>query len=225
MPDGASGGVCGMMARRRGRLGFSLLETLVVLAIIMILLTLLVPVLTRALRMAKRTAAGEEMHSERVGEIATAIHEGGPEKLTPEQAVLQARAYFRKEGQAGQKKIVSHLLFSVQDDDEFRAYWNTLLNAQNTALPEFTRSGYLIATTPEGHRYELPPADAELRGAARIARWDFISTRLEETGRGDLGGNVIYTDGRIEYVPYPQRFPMTRQVAELSHRYYMEVVN
>ena len=56
--------------------GFSLLETLVVLAIIMVLFTLLVPVLTRALRMAKRTAASEEMHSEKVGEMAAAVHEG-----------------------------------------------------------------------------------------------------------------------------------------------------
>ena len=213
-----------MPTNRRKRSGFSMLETLVVLAIIMMLFTLLVPVLTRALRMAKRTAAGEEMHSEQVGEMATAIHEGGPEKLTPEQAVLQARAYFRHEGTAGQKKIVSDLLFTVQNDDEFRAYWNTLLNPSNTALPEFTGAGHLIAKTPEGRRYELPPAGAEMRGPARIAKWDFLSTRLEETGRMDLGGNVIYTDGRVEYVPYPQRFPMTRQVAELSHRYYWDVI-
>ncbi len=218
------GGLC-MIWRRRSRSGFSLLETLVVLAIIMVLLTLLLPVLTKALRMAKRTAAGEEMHSEQVGEMATAIHEGGPEELTPEQAVLQARAYFRREGTAGQKKIVSHLLWSVKNDDEFRAYWNTLLNPQNTALPELTRGGHLIALTPEGRRYELPPSDAELRGPSRIAKWDFISTRLDETGRMDLGGNVIYTDGRVEYVAYPQRFPMSRMVAELSHRYYMEVVD
>ncbi len=214
-----------MLAIRGPRPGFSLIEVLVVLAIILVLLTLLVPVLTQALRMAKRTAAGEEMHSEQVGEMATAIHEGGPEKLTSEQAVLQARAYFRREGQAGQKKSVSHLLFAVQDDDEFRAYWNTLLNPSNAALPEFTRGGQLIATTPEGHRYELPPADSEMRGPARIAKWDFLSTRLEETGRMDLGGNVVYTDGRVQYVPYPREFPMSRQVAELSHRFYMEVVN
>jgi len=214
-----------MIRWRRAGSGFSLLETLVVLAIIMVLFTLLVPVLTRALRMAKRTAAGEEMRSERVGEMAAAVHEGGPGQMTPEQTVLQARALFRREGTAGQKKIVSHLLFSLRDDNEFRAYWHTLLNPANTALPEFTRNGHLIAFTPEGQRHELPPVDAELRAGARIIKWDFISTRLDETGRMDLGGNVVYSDGRLEYVPYPQRFPMTRMVAELSHRYYMEVVD
>ncbi len=68
-------------------------------------------------------------------------------------------------------------------------------------------------------------AGEEMRGPARIAKWDFLSTRLEETGRMDLGGNVVYTDGRVQYVPYPREFPMSRQVAELSHRFYMEVVN
>ncbi len=94
-----------MLAIRGPRPGFSLIEVLVVLAIIMVLLTLLVPVLTRALRMAKRTAAAEEMHSEQVGEMATAIHEGGPEKLTPEQAVLQARPIFAARARPARKKL------------------------------------------------------------------------------------------------------------------------
>jgi competence protein ComGC len=224
MPGGAGGGAVGMMATRRGRLGFSLLETLVVLAIVMVLLTFLVPVLTKALRMAKRTAAGEEMHSERVGEVATAVHEGEPEKLTPEQAVLQARESFHHENAAGQKKIVSHLLFAVKNDDEFRAYWYTLLCPANAALPEFNHHGALIAITPEGHRYELPPVRGKETTTTHIVAWDFISTRLEETGRGDLGGNVVYSDTRIEYMPYPRQFPMTQMVAELSHRFYMDVV-
>jgi hypothetical protein len=94
----------------------------------------------------------------------------------------------------------------------------------NAALPEFTRSGALVAITPEGHHYELPPANSEFKGGPRIVKWDFLSTRLEETGRGDMGGNVIYSDGRMEYVPYPRQFPMTRMVAELSHRFYMDVI-
>jgi Tfp pilus assembly protein FimT len=210
-----------MHGKRRS--GFSMLETLVVLAIIMVLLTLLVPVLTKALRMAKATAAGEEMRSDRVGEMATAIHEGNnPKERTPEEWVQHARGMFRREGKGGQTKLVSDVLFVVANDPEFRAYWHTLLNKQNTQLPEFTRKGHLIAFTPEGERFELLPVEKNSSGPAHIIRWEFISTRLEETGRMDLGGNVIYSDGRREYVAYPREFPMTRQVAELSHRFYME---
>lgn len=205
------------------RSGFSMIETLVVLAIIMILMTLLVPVLTKALRMAKATAAGEEMRQERVGEMATAVHEGNdPKDLTPEQWVQQARASFRREGGQGQKKILSDVLFQVRDDLEFRAYWHTLLNKQNTEPPEFTRKGYLIARTPEGQEFELPPVERDINAPSHVVRWEFISTRLDETGRMDMGGNVIYSDGRREYVAYQRGFPMTRQVAELSHRFYME---
>lgn len=205
------------------RAGFSMIETLVVLCIIMILMTLLVPVLTKALRMAKTTAAGEEMRSDRVGEMATAIHEGNkPAEWTPQEIVQQARQKFRHEGQGSQKSIVTTLLYQVGNDEEFRAYWHTLLNKQNAQLPEFTRRGNLIAFTPEGQRYELPPVDRDTEGPSHIIRWEFISTRLDETGRMDLGGNVIYSDGRREYVAYPREFPMTRQVAELSHRFYME---
>lgn len=205
--------------------GFSMIETLVVLAIMLILMSLLVPVLTKALRMAKTTAAGEETRQERIGEMATAIHEGGePEELTPEQVVQKARSVFRREGGAGQKKIMSDVLFFVRDDQEFRAYWHTLLNKQNTRLPEFTRKGHLIAFTPEGKRFELVPAQRDFEAGDRIIRWEFISTRLDETGRMDLGGNVVYSDGRLEYVAYPRKFPMTQQVAELSHRFYMEHV-
>jgi len=205
------------------RAGFSMIETLVVLCIIMILMTLLVPVLTKALRMAKTTAAGEEMRQERVGEMATAVHEGNDSgELTPEQVVQQARSSFRREGGQGQKKILSDVLFQVRDDQQFRAYWHTLLNKQNTQLPEFTRKGHLIARTPEGQEFELPPVERDSEGPSHVVRWEFISTRLDETGRMDLGGNVIYSDGRREYVAYPREFPMSRQVAELSHRFYME---
>ncbi len=205
------------------RAGFSMIETLVVLCIIMILMTLLVPVLTKALRMAKTTAAGEEMRSDRVGEMATAVHEGNKSAAwTPQEIVQHARTLFRQEGQGGQKKILSTMLYQVGTDEEFRAYWHTLLNKQNMQLPEFTRKDYLVAFTPEGARYELPPVERDTPGPAHIIRWEFISTRLDETGRMDLGGNVIYSDGRREYVAYPREFPMTRQVAELSHRFYME---
>jgi type II secretory pathway pseudopilin PulG len=215
-----------MIRALRRRDGTSMIETLVVLAIIMVLMTILVPALTRALRMAKSTAAGEEARSDRVGEIAVAAHEGRPDELAPEQAVARARDMFRHEVRTRSvPRVMSAPLFIVRNDAEFRAYWYTLLNPQNTETPEFTRSGELIAFTPEGQRHELPPVGGPGRepDQSYIVRWEFMSTKLHETGRGDLGGNVIYSDGRREYMPYPTRFPMTQQVAELSHRFYVEV--
>ncbi len=216
-----------MFAPIRRRAGFSLLETLVVLAIIMILLTLLVPVLTRALRMAKRTAAGEDLRQDRIGEMADTIHDKDVRlaKQTPEWVVSEARSLFHFEVQGSQKAVYSRLLYRVNNDLEFRAYWYTLLNPENQELPKFTSGGKLIAHTPEGQRFDLEPMDADPGGPAHPTQWEFISTRLDETGRGDLGGNVFYADGRMVYVPYPREFPMTPQVAELSHRFYMEVIH
>jgi type II secretory pathway pseudopilin PulG len=218
-----------MLAPFRRRAGFSLLETLVVLAIIMVLFTLLVPVLTRALRMAKRTAAGEEFRQGQIGAMAmsTADTDRAQSQRTPEQIVGRARQEFHEgpPGEPGDSIIYSTPLYAVTTDLEFRAYWYTLLNPQNTDLPKFTRGGKLIAITPEGLRFELPPIDADVHSPSHPVRWEFISTRLDETSRGDLGGNVFYSDGHLTYIAYPREFPMTQMVAELSHRFYMEVIH
>lgn len=214
--------------RMKRESGFSMIETLVVLAIIMILMTILVPALARAVRSAKATAAGEELRVEHAGEVARGIHEGSNHEKNPTHGVwvTTARGSFYQERGDGQKAVLSYPQFVVTNDLEFRAYWHTLLNEANTQLPEFTRGGELIAFTPEGQRFVLPPADGRMHepGPAYPVVWEFISTKLAETGRGDMGGNVIYSDGRREYIGYPHRFPMTRQVAELSHRFYMDVV-
>jgi len=202
----------------RSRTGFSLVETLVVLAIISILMTMLTTALIKALRMAKATAAGEEMRVERLGDQAAAIHEGKDE-LTPEKAVKRARAQFRREGKGGMQKITSTVLFVVRNDQEFLAYWHTLLNPYNPKLPKLTAEGELVAVAEDGSRYELPPVDRESSGESYPVTWEFISTNLAETGRGDLGGNVIYSDGRREYVAYQAGFPMTRSVAIWSHEF------
>jgi prepilin-type N-terminal cleavage/methylation domain-containing protein len=201
--------------------GFSLIETLVVLTIISILAMMLTTALTKAVRMAKSTASGEEMRQDRIGKVATSVHEGAGPEETPAQIVQHARAAFRQTGQAGMTKIVSSVLYAVRNDHEFRAYWHTLLNPENSQTAKFTASGALIAFTPEGERVELARLDGgpASSGAAIPSGWEFISTRLDETGRGDLGGNVIYCDGRREYVPYPAKFPMSRSVALLSHQF------
>jgi prepilin-type N-terminal cleavage/methylation domain-containing protein len=204
--------------RRRSR-GFSLIETLVVLAIISVLMAMLTTALVKAVRMAKSTAAGEEMRQENLGKAAAQIHEGKDRPRTPEKTVQEARAEFRRVIGGGMQRITSTVLFVVRNDDEFQAYWETLLNPWNPNLPQFTPDGHLIAVTPSGTRYELPPVGGDVDGGAYPVTWEFISTDLSETGRGDMGGNVIYSDGRREYVPYRFSFPMTRSVAVWSHEF------
>jgi prepilin-type N-terminal cleavage/methylation domain-containing protein len=198
--------------------GFSLIETLIVLAIISILMAMLATALTKALRMAKSTAAGEEMRVERIGTSAKAVHEGD-DRPAPESTMEAARASFRVVHTTGMEKITSSVLFVVRRDIEFRAYWHTLLNRENTQPPEFTKKGALIAFTPGGDRFELPPVGRDVKDGPYPVAWEFISTHLNETGRGDAGGNVVYSDGRREYVPYPRKFPMSKGVALLSHRF------
>ncbi len=207
-----------LRVRRAAPRGFSLIETLVVLAIISILLLMLTTALTKAVRMAKSTAAGEEMRQERIGKTAKAIHEG-EDKSTPQTVRKNARAQFREKSTAGMQKITTTMIFIVRSDIEFRAYWNTLLNKANKQIPEFTKSGELIAITDDGQRFELPPIGASKGATAYPVSWEFISTRLTETGRGDLGGNVVYSDSHREYVPYPSKFPMSKSVALLSHHF------
>lgn len=192
--------------------GFSLVETLVVLAILSILMAMLVTSLTKALRMAKATAAGETM---RHGGIERSMDEPSP--LDNPRAA--AREAFRQTVDYGKgETIVSELLFVVQTDDEFRAYWHTLLNPRNSGPVEFSEDGTLMAQKPSGHLFRLPRVGTDRVSGYPIA-WEFISTDLSETSRGDLGGMVVYHGGATEYVRYPGPFPMTPAVASLSHRY------
>ena len=107
--------------------GTTLMETLVVLAIIMVILTFQVPALTKALRMAKGVAAGEAMHQNDISSMATSSESN----FQPKRA--EARRAFRQVVDAGKfEATVTQMVYVVRNDDEFRAYWHTLLNPKNT---------------------------------------------------------------------------------------------
>ncbi len=49
--------------------------------------------------------------------------------------------------------------------------------------------------------------------------WDHISTKVDSFAHVPGGGNVLYLDGHVEFVRYPDsRFPMTQDSARLSGR-------
>jgi len=50
--------------------------------------------------------------------------------------------------------------------------------------------------------------------------WDHISTKVEDFAHTPGGGNVLYMDGHVEFLRYPNdRFPMTEDSARIFGRY------
>ncbi len=200
---------------RRGlnsRSGFSIIELLVVVAIIGILMAMYSTSLSKAMRMAKATATAEAMH-QKVIAIETS------DELPP--TAEDARELYRQTVDTGKgEAIITELVFSVRGDREFDAYWHTLIDPRNTEEPQF-EGGSLIATTQDGETFVLPPIRRGPRGGrgAYTVGWEFLSTVLSETSSGTLGAEVFYSDGHVTYVRYPGEFPVTRLVAELSHTF------
>lgn len=205
----------------RAKHGHTLIETLVVLAIIAILMALYLPTLAKAMRKAKEVAGKEALRQEGIGRLADGANAPYRDRVV-RNGRAEAREAFRYELDIGKgdKMIVSELLYVVKNDDEFRAYYHTLLNPANNAPLQFGARGELLARDEENNAYLLPPMDTfPGRGEPRPQMWEFISTDLTETSSGTLGANVIYTDGHAAYVRYPSEFPMTQTVAALSHAF------
>jgi len=198
----------------RSRRGYSLLETLVCVAIIAILMALQLPVLSRALRKAKEVAVKEGLHQRQIGAMAgDEVFNARPDRTT-------CRTAYR---QTYEESLVTELKYVVRSEAEFAAYWNTLIRPSATEPLQYAASGELIAEDAGGTVYYLKPLNiADPPGETAIVGWEFISTNLAETTSGTLGTNVLYTDGRAVYIPYPGEFPMTPLVAELSHRFVVE---
>lgn len=203
----------------RSKEGHSLIETLVVLSIILILMALYLPTLAKAMRKAKEVAGKEAQYQQAIGRMADGANSVRPGDARPGRA--EAQEAFRQELDIGKgdTMIVSEMLYVVTNDNEFRAYWHTLLNPANGA-PLTYAGGGLNAYDVDNNLYVLPLAETFAgRNGTHVLGWEFISTDLGETSSGTIGGNVLYSDGHSRYVRYPDEFPMTPTVAELSHAF------
>ena len=207
--------------KRHANQGFSLVETLVVLAIILILMALYLPTLSKAMRKAKEVAGKEALRQQAIGKFADGANATRPGKPTPKTRE-QARQAFRQSLDIGKgdNMLVSEMLYIVTSDAEFRAYYHTLLDPANTTPLEHDGDGSLKAYDEDNNQFSLQSAELidAFEGSYPLA-WEFLSTKPTETTSGSLGGSILYSDGHIGYLRYQQGFPMTRTVAELSHQF------
>lgn len=212
--------------RFRPRAGVSMLELLIVVGIISILVFMYLGTFHRVLGKVKNTARAEAIRQAALSREAEAVHEG-PMRTEPAN-VLECIWAFRQKLDTGKEKIlVSEMLYVVRNGDEFRAYWNTMLNPHAVYAPEYD-GDTLLARDPDGKVFPLPALygshlDANQKYGLFPIAWDFLSSNLADNTSGELGAEVLYSDGHIEFVRYPGKFPAVREVAELSRRFVLDV--
>jgi prepilin-type N-terminal cleavage/methylation domain-containing protein len=215
-----------MRRTRKYRHGFSMLELLIVVGIISILVLMYLVTFQKVLGKVKDSARAEAIRQDMLGREAAAIHEGPlrDEPATPE----ECRQAFRKRLDTGKEKIlVSELLYVVKTPEEFRAYWNTMLNP-NSIYPPVYEGTTLMALDPEGDVFPLPAimdshsAAHDKHGAFPIA-WDFLSANPSDNTSNSIGAEVLFSDGHMEYVRYPGQFPCVKEVANLTRKFVLDM--
>lgn len=210
----------GGASRTRG--GFSLIEILVVVAIILVVLSFLLPAVSRALRKGREamimTSLQDLLRSD-LAERANTVRDYFPKR--PE-----CRGAFRV--RIGRDKYATQLLYIVRSDAEFRAYWHTLINPDNDDPLEFDRR-HLLAKNSAGQVYPLRPG-------SRMA-WEFLCTDLKHMNSSQERIGVVgvpeslrqQTDPPVfrpwagtddkGFVAYPTEFPASQTVMQISHQY------
>jgi prepilin-type N-terminal cleavage/methylation domain-containing protein len=207
----------------RRRNGFSLVETLVVLAIIGVLASMLVAALTRARDKAMQRAAAEAGRQLYIGRLADKVNIARP-KSNVKYSRDECREMYRTMLDTGSgETLVTIPLYIVTNEDEFRAYWHTVINPSASGELEF-EGGKLVARDEDDNAFLLMPIENmdQLRKTVPLG-WQFISTDMSEMDAGSgIGTSVWYSDIHVDYIPYPGEFPVCRTVAELSHRFVQE---
>jgi len=210
--------VAGMRARNGG---WTLTETLVVIAIIVILMALQMPVFSKALRKAQETSISltqRDSHMGKMADTANIARESlGP--VNSEELRARARAAYDSTLRTGVGDIrTTELVLAVSHDEEFNAYWHTLINPAAAWELEGSLGGGLIVRDEWGQEFLLPLL-SQYSGPAVPVSWELISTDLSQTTSGTLGAVVQFSDGRSEYMRYPHGFPISEIVAERTRTY------
>lgn len=216
----------GKISRRVWQSGFSLVELLVVIAIISILMAMYAAVGMRAISKAKRVAVVEGMRQEHIGRMADTANmaRSSPSNTpsTAEEIRDQCRAAFRQKMDLGGRELIyTELLCVVKSEAEFRAYWNTLVNPEATGPITLAGDRSIVVQDENGQSYTLEWRDRSSLKDREIypVIWEFLSTDTKHMSAESLGITVMYSDGHVEYISYPGRYPASRPVAELSQRF------
>jgi prepilin-type N-terminal cleavage/methylation domain-containing protein/prepilin-type processing-associated H-X9-DG protein len=203
----------------KARDAFSLVELLVVVAIIGVLAALLVPALSRARSKAEGIAAVEAMRQKHIGELASNANAPWPQDFDAPDQWDCRDAYARVLETGSGEAYVTELLYKVRNEAEFKAYWHTMINPDAEDEPEFEGS-MLVARDDSGREYKLIPLELHmLKEKAFPVAWEFLSTDMAEMSSGSIGANVMYSDGHVKYMSYPGKYPVCKSVADLSHRF------
>ncbi len=202
----------------RRRNGFSMVELLIVIAIILIIAGMYMGVLSRARSKAMQVVAVEAARQSYIGKLAKGANIARPQRETYGRG--ECRRAYRQTLQTGSgDALVTELLYEVRTEAEFRAYWHTLINPDASGSLEFER-GALVARDEDGNEHVLGPLELDrTRGKSFPIGWEFLSSDMSEMSSGSIGANVMYSDGHVEYIAYPGRYPVCSTVAALSHRF------
>lgn len=207
--------------------GFSLVELLVVVAIIGVLAAMYASTFIKVREKALQVVAKEGMRQGNIGRMADDANSAGRHAAAPPDSEAlreQCRAAFRQE--VGEGVMVSRPLYLVRNDAEFRAYWYTVLNPENDDLVAFDGSN-LVVSDEDGNSFTLQAIDGHLDSVTAgsseaVLAWEYFSTHLGDGNTGSIGANVLFIDGSVQYVKYPGSFPITPTVAELSHQFMLD---
>jgi len=207
--------------------GFSLVELLVVLAIISILMAMYLSTFSKVRQKAHQIAYVEAMRQRHLGELADGANIAYREPR-PRPGRAECRAAYRRTLRTGKNEmLVTELRYVVLDEPEFAAYWHTLIDPDASAPLEYDASGNLLAADPEGNTFSLPPVPNnawELLDdyPSFAVMWEFLATDMGNTTLTGLNCAVLYTDGHVDRVRYPGKYPVCPTVAELSNRFVAE---
>jgi prepilin-type N-terminal cleavage/methylation domain-containing protein len=178
--------------KQQRRQGFSLLEVLLVIAIIAILFAVSLPTYSRAIGKARDVAGTEAMRQENIGRQADNANSVGPDGQIIVSREMARLAYRREVDTGKSTMFVTELVCMVTNEAEFEAYWHTLIRPGATSDLQFAAGArYLLATGPYGDTYELPilhdiDALTDHYGSFPVL-WDFLSTNLSEMSTGNIG--------------------------------------